>query len=318
MSINRAYKDSVFVKLFSNKEEIVKLYNAIKGTNYNVEDTEINIITLENILFMERNNDLCFTINDKLVVLIEHQSSINNNMPLRFLMYIAREYERILDNKNIYKSKLVKIPTPEFIVLYNGEREYPKTNKLYLSEAFYNKENVKLELVVDVININYEVNNSVVEKSNTLNGYSYFVYLVRKYMEEYKNSMEKGDLLEHCIKMAIKECIEKDILKDFLLENGSEVVNMLYTEFNLEDAKLVWKQEAFEDGFEEGIEKGMEQGIRQGMEQGMQQGMEQGMQQGIEKIAINLIENGLENNLISLYTGLSLDDIKELRNKYSK
>ena len=72
MSINRAYKDSVFVKLFSNKEEIVKLYNAIKGTNYNVEDTEINIITLENILFMERNNDLCFTINDKLVVLIEH------------------------------------------------------------------------------------------------------------------------------------------------------------------------------------------------------------------------------------------------------
>ena len=255
MSINKNYKDSLFTRLFSNKEEIISLYNAIKDTNYNIYDTDINIITLEDVLFMDRNNDLCFTINDKLVVLIEHQSSINPNMPLRFLLYIAREYEKILDNKNIYKTTLVKIPKPEFIVLYNGEQKYDKTSKLYLSDAFGGKDNLNLELVVDVININYEENNNLIKKSNTLNNYSYFIYLVRKYMKEYKNNIEKSILLEHCIKLAIKECIEKDILKEFLRQNGSEVINMLYTEFNLEDAKLVWKQEGFEEGRLDGMIK---------------------------------------------------------------
>ncbi len=136
MNTNRNYKDSIFVKLFSNKKEILELYNAIKGTNYDLETTEINIITLEDVLFMERNNDLCFTIDDKLVMLIEHQNSINKNMPLRFLLYIAREYEKILDNENVYKSKLIEIPKPEFIVLYNGQSKYEKRCKLYLSDAF--------------------------------------------------------------------------------------------------------------------------------------------------------------------------------------
>ena len=255
MNINKNYKDSIFTRLFSDKKEIINLYNAIKNTNYKIEDTEINIITLEDVLFMDRNNDLCFTINDKLVVLIEHQSSINPNMPLRFLLYIAREYEKILDNKNIYRTKLVKIPKPEFIVLYNGESKYEKTSKLYLSDAFGDKSNINLELVVDVININYEEHNSLMERSVTLNDYSYFIYLIRRYIKEYKNTIEKRELLEYCIKLAIKECIEKDILKEFLKQNGSEVINMLYTEFNLEDAKLIWKQEGFEAGKLEGMIK---------------------------------------------------------------
>ena len=211
MNINKNYKDSLFTRLFSNKNEIISLYNAIKNTNYSIDDTDINIITLEDVLFMDRNNDLCFTINDKLVVLIEHQSSINQNMPLRFLLYIAREYEKILDNKNIYKTKLVSIPKPEFIVLYNGEAKYPKFNKLYLSDAFCNKDNLSLELVVDVININYDEHNHIIEKSITLNDYSYFIHLVRKYIKDYKNSIPKNMLLEHCIKIAIKECIEKNV-----------------------------------------------------------------------------------------------------------
>ena len=255
MNINKNYKDSIFTRLFSDKKEIINLYNAIKNTNYKIEDTEINIITLEDVLFMDRNNDLCFTINDKLVVLIEHQSSITPNMPLRFLLYIAREYEKILDNKNIYRTKLVKIPKPEFIVLYNGESKYEKTSKLYLSDAFGDKSNINLELVVDVININYEEHNSLMEKSVTLNDYSYFIYLIRRYIKEYKNTIEKRNLLEYCIKLVIKECIEKDILKEFLKQNGSEVINMLYTEFNLEDAKLIWKQEGFEAGKLEGMIK---------------------------------------------------------------
>lgn len=261
MNTNKNYKDSVFTRLFSNKKELLNLYNTIKDTNYNINDTDINIITLENILFMDRKNDLCFTINDKLVVLVEHKSSINNNMPLRFLFYIAREYEKIIDDKNIYKSNLIKIPTPEFIVLYNGKNEYPKSNKLYLSDAFYYKDNLNLELIVDVININYDVHNIILDKSNTLNGYSYFVYLVREYQKQFKTKIEKSDLLEYSIKKAIETCIEKNILNDFLKSNGSEVINMLSVEFNLDFAKEVWKEEAFQDGFENGIKQGIEQGI---------------------------------------------------------
>ena len=269
MNINRNYKDSVFIKLFSNKKEIIKLYDAIKGTKYSVNKTDIDIITLENVLYMERNNDLCFTIDDKFVVLIEHQSSINENMPLRFLLYIAREYEKLLDTDNIYKRKLIKVPTPEFIVLYNGESNYPENKKLYLSDAFKVKENSKLELVVDVININYDKNTNIINKSKTLKEYSYFIHLVRKYINEYKDKIQKEELIKTSIEKAIKDCIEQNILKQFLKLNSSEVVNMLYTEFNIEKAQEIWTKEAFEDGLEKGLEQGIEQGIEQGLEQGI-------------------------------------------------
>ena len=257
MNTNKNFKDTVFVKLFSNKLELLNLYNAIKDTNYSIEETNINIVTLDDVLFMDRKNDLCFTIDNKLVVLIEHQSSINNNMPLRFLLYIAREYEKLLDDKNIYKSSLVKIPTPDFIVLYNGKDDYPIHNKLYLSDAFYDKTNLKLELTVDVININYDVHSSVLDKSITLNNYSYFIHLVRTYIEEYKNSIDKKELLYFSIKKSIETCINQNILTDFLKSNGSEVINMLSTEFNLDDAKMIWIQEGFQQGLQQGIKKGM-------------------------------------------------------------
>ena len=253
MNTNKNYKDTVFVKLFSNKLELLNLYNAIKNTNYSIDNTNINIVTLDDVLFMDRKNDLCFTINDKLVVLIEHQSSINNNMPLRFLLYIAREYERILDDKNIYKSSLVKIPTPDFIVLYNGKDDYPINNRLYLSDSFYDNTNLKLELVVDVININYDVHSSILDKSSTLNNYSYFIHLVRTYIEMYKSSIDKKELLYFSIKKSIETCINQNILSDFFKSNGSEVINMLSTEFNLDDAKLIWTQEGFQEGFQKGM-----------------------------------------------------------------
>ena len=277
MKVNKKYKDSVFIKLFSNKKEIINLYNAIKDTNYDIEKTEIEIITLEKVLFMERNNDLCFTIDNKLVVLIEHQSTINNNMPLRFLLYIAREYEKILDENNIYKEKLVKIPTPEFIVLYNGERNYEERKVLKLSDAFYNNENVKLELIVDIININYNKNINIINKSKTLNEYSYFIYLVRENIKNNKDKVKKEDLIKYSIEKTIKECIEKNILKEFLKMNSSEVLNMLYTEFKIEKAEKIWKEEAFQDGRQLGREEGRELGREEGRELGREEGIEIGM-----------------------------------------
>lgn len=122
MGENKQYKDSMFKKLFSNKEDILSLYNAIKDTNYSIDNTYIEIVTLEDTLFKTRMNDLGFVINDRLIILAEHQSTLNQNMPLRFLLYIAREYEKLLNMKAMYKNKLVKIPSPEFFVVYNGNK----------------------------------------------------------------------------------------------------------------------------------------------------------------------------------------------------
>jgi hypothetical protein len=182
MPAKRKYKDSVFTSLFKDKKRLLELYNALDGTSYKNPNI-ININTLEGVLFPDRQNDISFTIGDKLVVLIEHQSSINENMPLRFLIYISKVYEKIIDSDNIYKRDLIKIPRPEFIVLYNGIDKYPKEKILKLSDAF-EKAGMKapeLELSVRVLNINKGHNLKLEQKSKSLAGYSAFVAKVREF-----------------------------------------------------------------------------------------------------------------------------------------
>lgn len=245
MLANKKYKDSVFTRLFSDKKNLIELYNAIENTNYSA-NTDIQINTLEDVLFMDRVNDISFIIDGKFVVLAEHQTTVNYNMPLRFLMYIARLYEKMIDNKAIYRENLIKIPTPEFIVLYNGKKEQPENRMLRLSDAFIiEKSDIKLEVIVKVININYG-KSKILEKSKSLNEYSYFIYEIQKYLDE-------GLPLKEAIKNAIQDCIKQNVLKNFLERNGSEVINMLYTEFDIDVAKEVWQEEAKEQGRQEGI-----------------------------------------------------------------
>ncbi len=244
MKANQKNKDSVFTLLFKEKEKLIELYNAIEGTNYS-SNTKIEINTLQNALFLDRINDLSFTIDGKLVILIEHQSTINENMPLRFLLYISRIYEKIISNKDIYRTSLIKIPTPEFIVLYNGEQragEFPDQMVLKLSDAFQDvSENIELELVVKVYNINKGHNQEMAGKSKTLDDYAIFIAKIRE-------NKERGKSLEDAVKEAIEYCIKNKILVDFLQKNGSEVINMLFTEFNIDDAKEIWQEEAREEG----------------------------------------------------------------------
>src|SRR5215470_14761135 len=174
---NREYKDSVFTLLFGEKDKLVELYNAIFDTHYG-SDTDIEITTLQNILFMGRINDISFVIDGKLVVLIEHQSTINNSIPLRMLLYIARIYEKITNNEILYRTKQVTIPRPEFIVLYNGVDDAPKIQTLKLSDMFakYGETNpIELELAVKVYNINEGRNPEMAKRSATLNGYEQFI-----------------------------------------------------------------------------------------------------------------------------------------------
>ena len=238
---NRNYKNSVFTLLFSEKEKLLELYNAVSGQNY-PESTEIEIITLSDVLFMEQLNDIAFVLDDKLVVLIEHQSTVNENMPLRMLQYMAREYQKITDKRDLYKKQLVKIPTPEFIVLYNGKEEFPDFKELKLSDAFKCKrENYLLELTVQVYNINKGRNAGIAERSPALNGYSELVAEVNK-------NSNTGMNREEAIKAAIKACMSKNILLYFFEKHSYEVENMLLTGWNLKDALEVEREEGIEIG----------------------------------------------------------------------
>jgi len=253
MDVNVKYKDSVFSFLFSNPDVLRELYSAIEGVSL-PPDTPVSINTLSDILYMDQINDISFTIDNRLVVLIEHQSTINPNMPLRLLVYIARVYEKIINRKKLYQCKPEKIPEPEFIVLYNGKADYPDHAVLKLSELFKDSGGLRgavsplaLELVAHVYNINKGRNAALCEKCATLGGYSAFIGKVRE--------KEKSMSREEAMKAAIKDCMDNNILKPFLETHSTEVFNMLLTEWNTEEAKEVW----YEEGWEEGLEKGREE-----------------------------------------------------------
>lgn len=120
---NREVKDSAFTTYFGEPENASKLYAALADEEVAPED--ITYVTLEGVLFIARKNDMAFTVKNRVLVISEHQSTINENMPLRDLLYLGRTLEKLLDKKTIYKRRLVKLPTPEFYVFYNGDNPHP-------------------------------------------------------------------------------------------------------------------------------------------------------------------------------------------------
>jgi hypothetical protein len=178
-------------------------------------------------------------------------------MPLRILIYIARVYEKLIDRRSLYREAPVKIPRPGFIVLYNGPEEAPDYWEQRLSDAFLDVEGdrtIPLDLTVKVYNINRGRNEALLRRSGHLAGYAEFVAKVR----ENRVSMP----LDEAVRGAIRYCVSNRILTEFLEEHGSEVLNMLLEEWNLDEAKEVWREE----GWEQGLEKGMEQGREQFLE----------------------------------------------------
>ena len=286
-NINRKHKSSVFSALFGNSEALRELYSAIEGIDI-PQDAIIDINTLSDVLYMKQINDLSFTIDNRIVILVEHQSTLNDNVPVRLLMYIARVYEKILDREKLYQKKLVKIPTPEFIVLYNGNDYFPDHKELKLSAAFNNAADLKLlkkdfpplELTVQVYNINQGFNQEILARSKTLDSYSFFIGKIKEYKKE--------KTLEESIKAAIKYCIENNILTRFLKENASEVINMLTDDISIEELSAIRYKEGREDGCEEGLEKGR------------------------VEIARKLKSRGLPVEDIAEDTGLSVDAVKIL------
>ena len=288
---NRNYKDSVFVDLFAHdinaKENFISLYNALHGTNLDAETTDIQPVMLERVLYMKYYNDIAMLIDGKIVILIEHQSTINQNMPFRFLEYIARIYEKITTKDEKFGRKLVKLPVPEFYVFYNGKDDYPTESVMKLSDAFmqiddYSKlknqlenANYPLEISVKVININVDKENQILKRCEALKEYSEFIEQVRFNIE---NNVPEP------FTAAIKQAIKKGFLSDYLNRKSTEVQNMLLAEYDYDTDIAVQRREAFDDG----------------------------VQQAKLETAKVLKSSGVEINIITNSTGLSPEEIEKL------
>ena len=248
---NRNYKDTVFRKLFSDKENLLSLYNAINGTAYE-DPEELEIVTLENAIYMGMKNDLAFVV-DTGLVLYEHQSTYNPNMPLRDLFYISSEYQELVDNKSLYSSTLQKIPAPSFIVFYNGTEKKEDRWENYLSEAYENQDGEpNLELKVITLNINEGHNRELMEQCRILKEYAQYVARVRSYVKEMK--------LNEAVERAVNECIQEGILAEFLQKNRVRITAMSIFEYDKEKEEKKLRKAEYEGGYESGRRSGISEG----------------------------------------------------------
>ena len=304
-SVNRVYKSRIFTMIFQDKEKLLELYNAISGKNYtDPELLEIN--TLENAIYMNMQNDLSFLIDARLS-LYEHQSTVNPNLPLRFLWYISKLYMGMTRKQNIYGTERVEIPEPQFVVFYNGVEEQPERKVLRLSDLYHTRpEGIEadlgrgLELEAVMFNVNRSHNRTLMEACKTLKDYAEYVYRVRQYAEE--------TTLEEAVERAITECIREGILKDFLEKNRAEAKSVSIFEYD-EEEHMRQEREQFWN-------KGMREGRRQGIQEGLEIGRIQLIQKKLEKgKSISQIAEELESTEEEILAAIEEMNKKNLLDK---
>lgn len=279
---NRQYKDTVFRMLFSEKENLLSLYNAVTGKAYQNAD-DLKIVTLENAIYMGMKNDLAFMLETN-IYLYEHQSTLNPNIPLRDLIYIGIEYQQYVDDKSLYSSRLQKIPAPKFMVFYNGTDAVDDRVELRLSNAYEHLAGEPdLELKALMLNVNEGHNKELMEQCQTLKEYAIYVARVRKYTSEMN--------LNDAVARAIDECIKEGILVEFLRKNRSEVKMVSILEYDKEWEEKKLRKAEYEAGKSDGIEIGRDKAIAE--------------------IICNMIKSGFTIEKIIEVTGKPVSEIEQ-------
>ena len=269
---NKQYRDTVFRDYFNDEERLLSLCNALLGT----DAAALKINTLEGTFFDRQKNDISCVVENNFLVLVEHQSTINENMPFRCLSYVAELMNNLIEDKDkLYHKALIRFPAPRFYVFYDGDAKEPLQREMRLSEAF-DGDNCALELVVTSLNINYGLNQPLLEKCRYLHDYS---TLVGKVKEELRLGLTRKE----AISRAVKFCLDNGIMGNYLVENSMEVFNML---------ALQWEQD-----------------------KAIRASYEDGRDDGIESVALNLLTMGLTVEKIQEATKLSIERIKELAEK---
>ncbi|MCM1105197.1 MAG: hypothetical protein NC409_13970 [Clostridium sp.] len=262
--VHRQAKDRLFRFLFEkDREALLQLYNALNGTDYQ-DASLLQVVTIESAVYIVMKNDLAFVLAGTLN-LYEHQSTYNPNMPLRFLIYLAQEYQKLAEQakESLYGTKRMMLPAPRCVVFYNGEKEIPEEEILRLSDSFESGRadtQADIELTVRMLNINHGHNRKLMEKCKVLREYAVLVELSREYLAG-------GTEPKKALDAAITECIEQGILSGFLRDYRAEVLGMLLEEFDVKK----YERSLREEGMEEGIERGREQGRKEGREEGREE-----------------------------------------------
>lgn len=264
----RDYKDRLFVRLFHDKKELLRLYNALNGTTYEDPD-ELTVTTIEDVVYLGMKNDCSFIIGSYLN-LYEQQSTFNPNMPIRGLIYLVHIYEAHISvhGLNLYGSRQIPLPAPKYVVFYNGTGERPDREELKLSDAFEGADSC-LEFTAVVYNVNQGHNQELMKQCQTLEGYSILIGKVREYQA-------KGSGLAEAVDEACRYCIEHDILRDFLIKHRNEVNHVILTEYNPKKQREMDRRDAREEGLSEGRSQGLLEGRSQGLLEGRSQGLLEG------------------------------------------
>ncbi len=291
--VKRTYKDSLFRMLFKDPKHLLELYNAINGTHY--EDPEaLEINTLENAVYLSIKNDISVIV-DTTLSLYEHQSTYSPNLPYRNLQYVAAIYAGMVAENQIYSSRALKLPTPSFVVFYNGaDKKLPDRTELKLSDLF-KKSNPNaevgpwMELTTVILNINKGYNEELMKTCQTLSQYTELVSRIRNH--------QKDMPLESAVISAIDECISDGVLADFLSKNRREAIRVSVLECKVEDVMELLQKEAKEDGFAEGRTEGLAEGLTKGRTEGLAEGLTQGRTEGLTK---GRTEGKLEAQLSSI------------------
>ncbi len=243
--VNREHKDRLFKLIFKEKKDLMQLYNAINDTDYdNPEDLEVN--TLDDVVYMGMKNDISFLVKDVLN-LYEHQSTFSPNLPLRGLFYFADLYRKLLvHERDIYSSKRIMLPFPQFLVFYNGTRDEPERRMLYLHESFpegMSQNEAALDCRAVILNINIGHNKKIMEKCRKLEEYAIFIGKIRSYRKRHYS-------IEKAIDLTVDDCIKEGILAEILRTNREEVCSMLLTEYDeqahIENEREIAKEEGRE------------------------------------------------------------------------
>ena len=289
---NAQYRNSVFCSYFNDPTRLLSLCNAVLNKNY-TDPSELEITTLEGIFFDDRKNDISCKIRDNFLVLIEHQSSVNPNMPFRCLSYATELMNNLVkDKRRLYRKKLIHFPSPKFFVLYDGDDNEPLQKTMRLSESFED-EDCSLELVVTAFNINYGLNPPILKKCRYLNDYSTLVGQV-------KSGIASGLSRREAIIRAVKICIDKGLMTGYLETHAEEVFTMLALEWDINEALAARREDGFEEGLNEGLAKGLTQGLTQGLTK------------GTENVAVKMLNKGKSLEEIQEMTDISIERIKEI------
>jgi len=252
----RNYKDSLFRDIFNDPLRLPGLYQALEGSAASPD--EIKLAGIDETLFSGIKNDVSFFVRDRHVILAEHQSTINANMPLRLAMYLMEIYRQYIPADAVYRRALISLPAPRCYVLYNGEAEIPDRQMLRLSEAF-GRQKSSMELEVEIININDAPKRDILERCHELKSYSVFIAKVRE-------SVNHGSMLKSAVIDAVEYCIKNDYLRDYFRKKyKEEVFDMLNFAWDQERALQVRAEEAMEIGMEKGLEKGRQEGKQEGL-----------------------------------------------------